>query len=209
MELARNFVDYSGGNPLALKEFGVELYGKAVKVLRGLADKFLISVCNGLVEMQDLLFTMAKEIVEATPGKYKLLSSNCEEFTSALENIEGRDKVRGIVLDMTKMEEMPLDSQAFIGMSNLRKELPTDFEPKNLIDLRLPYSKITSLWDNAQVAPKLKLHKFGGVTKREAKDEESHFLEPKKMHKPLVSAKDKNGFSKDSHSQRLLKSSNI
>ncbi|VVB08001.1 unnamed protein product [Arabis nemorensis] len=260
MELSRKFVGYTGGNPLALKEFGVELYGKdeahwetrlgtltqrvgkelrnsydklneqekdafldiayffrsqdenyirslldsfdpesteAEKVLRGLADKFLINICNGRVEMQDLLFTMAKELVdEATPGKYKLLTSNCAEFTSALENKEGREKVRGIFLDVSKMEEMPLDYQAFVGMSSLlylkvhdpdhseakcklnlpdglefpkdnilrylqwikfpRKELPSDFEPKNLIDLKLPYSKITSVWNRAQVSPNLK-----------------------------------------------------
>lgn len=95
---------------------------------------------------------------------------------------------------MSKMEEMPLDNHAFVGMSNLRylkvynslcprhgeaqcklnlpdelefpedniiryfdwinfpgKELPSHFEPKNLIDLRLPYSKITSVWSVTKV----------------------------------------------------------
>lgn len=95
---------------------------------------------------------------------------------------------------MTKMEDMPLDNNAFVGMTSLRylkvynslcpmnceawcklnlpdglefpkdnivryfhwvnfpgQELPSDFEPENLIDLRLPYSKITSVWSSAKV----------------------------------------------------------
>lgn len=31
------------------------------------------------------------------------------------------------------------------------KELPSDFDPKNLIDLRLRYSTITSVWNSAKV----------------------------------------------------------
>ncbi|CAL9241825.1 unnamed protein product [Arabidopsis halleri] len=264
MELSKKFVDYAGGNPLALKNFGKELYAKekdhwekrletltqcsnpkvreklrssydelneqqkdvfldiahffrsedekyvtslldsfdpgyaeaGKELIRGLVDKFLISVCDGRVEMHNLLLTMAKEHVGDTAGKYWLWSSNCEEFTSALSNIEGKDKVRGIIIDMSNVEEMPLDNQAFVGMSSLRylkvcdtghseaqcklnlpdvlefpkdnivrylnwvkfpgKELPSDFEPTNLIDLRLLYSKITSVWKDAKVAPELR-----------------------------------------------------
>lgn len=47
---------------------------------RDLADKFLIGVCDGRVEMHDLLFTMAKEIVEATAEKSRLLLSSCAEL---------------------------------------------------------------------------------------------------------------------------------
>lgn len=107
---------------------------------------------------------------------------------------QGKDKVRGIILDMSNMEEKPLDNQAFVSMSSLLylkvyyslcpthskagcklnlpdgiyfpkdnilrcldwmrfpgKELPSDFEPMNLIDLRLPYSKIKCVWDCAKV----------------------------------------------------------
>lgn len=31
------------------------------------------------------------------------------------------------------------------------KELPPDFRPENLIDLRLPYSKIQRIWEDAKV----------------------------------------------------------
>ncbi|CAE6218521.1 unnamed protein product [Arabidopsis arenosa] len=262
MELSRKFVDYAGGNPLALEQFGKELRGKDVvhwetrlgtlaqcsnptireklrssydelneqqkdafldiayffrsqdesyvrslldsydpesaesgQEFRDLADKFLIDVCDGRVEMHDLLFTMAKELVEATVEKSRLLLSNCAD----LPNKEGRDKVRGIVLDMSKMEEMPLKKEVFVGMSSLRylkvynslcpphsetecklnlpdglefpkdnavrylhwvkfpgTELPSDFDPNNLIDLRLPYSNIITVWSRYKVAPNLK-----------------------------------------------------
>ncbi|VVB08004.1 unnamed protein product [Arabis nemorensis] len=261
MEMSRKFLDYAGGNPLALLAFGEELKEKeegqwkarlgtltkvsneeirrvlrnsfendldekqkdaildivcffrsenencvtslldsvdphesveAGREVRDLVDKFFIHVSNGRVEMHELLFTMGKELVEATTWKYCM-------STNALRNKEGREMVRGIALDMTKMEEMPLDNQAFIGMCNLRylkvynslcsrnceakcklnlpdglefpkdniirylhwvhfpeQELPSDFEPKNLIDLRLPYSKITRLWSGVKVTPNLK-----------------------------------------------------
>lgn len=106
-----------------------------------------------------------------------------------LLDLQGRDQVRGIFIDMSNMKEMPLDNQAFVDMSSLRylkvnnalrpqcklnlpddlvfpknniirfldwmnfpvKELPSDFEPKNLIVLRLPYSKIISVWNCAKV----------------------------------------------------------
>lgn len=115
----------------------------------------------------------------------------CNNFLYLLLDEQGKDKVRGIIIDMSNVEEMPLDNQAFVGMSSLRylkvcdtghseaqcklnlpdvlefpkdnivrylnwvkfpgKELPSDFEPTNLIDLRLPYSKITSVWKDAKV----------------------------------------------------------
>lgn len=156
MELYKKFMVYADGNPLALKNFGKELYGKekdewenrygtltqrsnpkireklricydelneqqkyvfldiayffrsedenyvtslldsfdpesaeaGKELIRGLAEKFLISVCDGRVEMHNLLLTMAKELVGATAGKYWLWRSNCEEFSSALKNRE-------------------------------------------------------------------------------------------------------------------------
>ncbi|EOA18839.1 hypothetical protein CARUB_v10007461mg [Capsella rubella] len=188
MELSRKFVNYAGGNPLALEEFGKELSGKDevhwetrlgtlaqcsnpkireklgicydelneqqknafldiayffrsqdesyVRSLldsydlesaelgqefRDLSHKFLIGVCDGRVEMHNLLFTMAKEIVEATAEKSRLLLSSCAEITNALGlKKDGKDKVRGIIIDMSNMEEMPLKKNALVGMSCLR-----------------------------------------------------------------------------------------
>ncbi|CAN8267458.1 unnamed protein product [Cochlearia groenlandica] len=263
MELSRKFVDYAGGNPLALKEFGEELCGKSEdhwetrlgtltqsigkklricfdelndqekdvfldiahffisqdesyvrslldsfdpnesteggKELKSLADKFLISLCDGRVGMHELLLTMAKELTETSGGKYLLFSSNSNDITKGFETLKEKEKVRGVIFDISEMKERPLDYQAFVGMIDLRfikvyssifpkdceapcklnlpeelefpkdnivryfewmkfpsNELPTELEPNNLIDLRLPYSNITSVWKCAKVTPKLK-----------------------------------------------------
>ncbi|KFK24061.1 hypothetical protein AALP_AAs46094U000400 [Arabis alpina] len=261
MELSRKFVDYAGGNPLALKAFGAELCGKdkgcwearlktlttrsnskimkklrisydelnelqkdafldilcffrsqdenyirslldsfdpesreAGREIRDLADKFFIRVFDGRVEMHNLLYTLGSELVETTAGKSRLLLSKDAELADLQRKNKERDRVRGIVLDMSKMEETQLENQAFVDMSSLRylkvydpghsecklnipdgiefpkenivryldwmkfprKKIPSHFEPANLIDLRLPFSKITSIWNCAKVTPKLK-----------------------------------------------------
>ncbi|KAF8117269.1 hypothetical protein N665_0012s0269 [Sinapis alba] len=173
---------------------------KAGKEFRELVDKFLIGLSDGRVEMNNLLLTMAMELVETSGGKYLLLPSHfAGTNTDSLKNREGNDKVRGLILDMSNLEQKSLDNQAFVSMSSLLylkvyyslcsshskagcklnlpdgisfpkdnilryldwmrfpgKELPSDFEPTNLIDLRLPYSKINRVWNCAKVAPKLK-----------------------------------------------------
>lgn len=156
LELSRKYVDYTGGNPLALEAFGEEIRGKDEdhwearlrtlskvssekigKVLRTcfdglnqkqkdafldiaiffrskdddyiksllesfdpdtskagnnfreLLDKFLIGVSDGRVEMNNLLLTMAMELVEASGGKYLLLpSDSAGSNTDALKNKE-------------------------------------------------------------------------------------------------------------------------
>ncbi|ESQ39631.1 hypothetical protein EUTSA_v10000751mg [Eutrema salsugineum] len=187
MELLRKFLDYAGGNPLALKAYGGELKGKEedqweerlgtltqilnpeirkeLKIsydelnseqkdalleiacffrsqdedyittlldsfhqesakgsteIRDLEEKFLIRVYDGRVEMQDLWLTMCKELVGTSEGKYWLFPSKIAESTDALKTKEGKEEVRGVTIDMSKMDEKPLDNQAFIGMSNLR-----------------------------------------------------------------------------------------
>ncbi|CAN8258027.1 unnamed protein product [Cochlearia groenlandica] len=172
---------------------------EAVREVKDLVDKFLIHISEGRVEMHNLLFTMGKELVETSTRKYWVLSSNHELSMNALRKKKGREEVRGVVIDMSKMEEMPLSNQIFVGMSNLRyikvynsqshdlfetncklnlpdgiefpkdnilrclhwvnflgEELPSDFEPNNLIDLWMPYNNITRLWDCDKVALKLK-----------------------------------------------------
>lgn len=129
-----------------------------------------------------------------TMGEFYIYICACNNLFLFSLDQQGRDQVRGIIVDMSEMEEMPLDNQAFVGMSSLRyikvynslyprhcearcklnlpdelefpkdnivryldwmnfpeKELPSDFEPKNLIDLRLPYSKIISVWNCVKV----------------------------------------------------------
>lgn len=55
---------------------------EAGREVRDLVDKFLIHISNGRVEMHDLLFTMGKELVEATTSEYW----NCSVTTDALRS---------------------------------------------------------------------------------------------------------------------------
>lgn len=60
---------------------------KAGKQFRELVDKFLIGVSDGRVEMDNLLLTMAMELVETSGGKYLLLPSpSAGSTTDALKN---------------------------------------------------------------------------------------------------------------------------
>ncbi|KAL1212249.1 Inactive disease resistance protein RPS4 [Cardamine amara subsp. amara] len=269
VEMSKKFVDYAGGNPLALEELGKEICGtdedhwqkrletlphrcnenirrnlkisyddltgkqkhafldiacffrseeedyvrvlldsydtnsgEAAREVRDLADKFLISISAGRIEMHNILCTMGKEIdssVENNLGKSRLW--DFEDACRALLFKEGTNHARGIFLDTSKIPKgISLQKTALMEMPNLRyvkifdsrcprqcevveckvylpeklefrnlneirylhwlkfplKKLPADFNPENLIDLRLPYSKITRVWKGIKGIPKLK-----------------------------------------------------
>ncbi|CAH8333540.1 unnamed protein product [Eruca vesicaria subsp. sativa] len=258
MRLAREFVDYSRGHPLALKVLGGELLTKdeaywesklgelakspisniihnvlrssyddlskhqkelfldvacffrsedeyhvsclldsSMSEIRHLADKFLINICGGRLEVNDLMYTFAMGL-ESQSSTENLASGrrlfNHGEIIAILLN----KAVRGIFLDMSEVpRKMSLSSDTFKYMGDLKylkifnssfpkegeatcnlyfrdglkfqleeirylhwlkfplKKLPEDFNPKNLIDLNLPYSRIEQVWDGEKNAPKL------------------------------------------------------
>uniref|UniRef100_A0A1J3CS75 ADP-ribosyl cyclase/cyclic ADP-ribose hydrolase n=2 Tax=Noccaea caerulescens TaxID=107243 RepID=A0A1J3CS75_NOCCA len=265
MKMSREFVDYAGGNPLALRVLGRELLGKGVDFWRArldtlakhpnktiqdilkisydelseeekdvfldiacffrsedeyytrslldsgdheaaseitdLAYKFLISFSGGRVEMHDLLHTFAMEICSlansaTNPNKCRLWNVN--GIIAALHDKMETKTVRGISLDLSQVTNMPLESLVFAKMCNLRylkfysstcprecegdcklnfpdglslplkevryldwlkyplEELPSDFNPKDLVDIKLPYSKIKQVWKGSKDTPKLK-----------------------------------------------------
>ncbi|KAF8107623.1 hypothetical protein N665_0119s0084 [Sinapis alba] len=53
--------------------------------------------------------------------------------------------------------ELPLEEVRYLHWLNFPKdELPQDFIPKNLVDLKLPYSKIKQIWNDEKAVPKLR-----------------------------------------------------
>ncbi|KAH0869130.1 hypothetical protein HID58_076152 [Brassica napus] len=266
IEMSKMFVEYAGGNPLALQELGNELCGEneahwrrrletlphccnenigrelrisyddltqmqkhafldiacffrseeedyvqhlldtnsgeaGSEVIRDLADKFMINISAGRVDMHNLFCTLGKEIgssVEKNLGKSRLW--NREDAREALVLKKGTVSARGVFLDMSKIGKgIALERKALIKMPNLRylkifdsgcprqcepvdgkvnlpeglefplkeirylhwlkfplEELPPDFNPENLIDLRLPYSKIKRVWRETKDTPNLK-----------------------------------------------------
>ncbi|KAG2331536.1 hypothetical protein Bca52824_002716 [Brassica carinata] len=169
--------------------------GDGTSVIKDLADKFLIEITSGRVEMHGLLYTLGKNL--ASQNQWRLL--NQQDIIQALEKkLDFAGAVRGIFLDMSEVSVARASGQKpFHGMKELRylklytsctrfpeldsklnfpeglefsleevryfhwhkfplKELPEDFTPKNLIDLKLPYSNIIRLWDSSNDVPNLR-----------------------------------------------------
>uniref|UniRef100_A0A1J3JNI6 ADP-ribosyl cyclase/cyclic ADP-ribose hydrolase n=1 Tax=Noccaea caerulescens TaxID=107243 RepID=A0A1J3JNI6_NOCCA len=167
--------------------------------IKDLEDRFLINICGGRVEVNDLMYTLAMGLESSseysTSGRRLF---NHGEIISILRNKPEATKVRGIFLDMSEVpRKMSLGSDTFKDMNDLRylkffnssfpkdneakcnlifpnglkftlqeirylhwlkfplKILPQDFNPKNLIDLKLPYSHIEQLWDREKDISKL------------------------------------------------------
>ncbi|XP_019095941.1 PREDICTED: uncharacterized protein LOC104760394 isoform X3 [Camelina sativa] len=170
---------------------------EAVSEVRDLADKFLITISDGRVEMHDQLYTLGKDL--GSPGQHRLC--NDKDIINKVTKMKQAEanNVRGIFLDMSQIREsIALERMTFTDMRNLlylkiydsycpRKckadcnlyfpdglefhmeevrylhwvkfplqELPPDFRPENLVDLRLPYSKIERVWEGLKDTPRLK-----------------------------------------------------
>ncbi|KAF3592482.1 hypothetical protein DY000_02024515 [Brassica cretica] len=177
MRLAREFVDYSRGHPLALKVLGGELLTKDeaywvsklgelakspisktihnvlrssyddlskhhkdlfldvacffrsedeyhvsclldssvqgnVSEIRHLADKFLITICGGRLELNDLMYTFAMGLESQSSSENSASGRrlfNHGEIIAILLNKAKATKVRGIFLDMSDVGKMSLD----------------------------------------------------------------------------------------------------
>ncbi|KAL0693393.1 hypothetical protein Bca4012_060573 [Brassica carinata] len=188
-KLAKEFVDYSRGHPLALKELGRELLGKDkayweskletlakspisntiqdvlrtpyddlskhhkdlfldvarffrfedgyhvrslldssvhenVSEIRNLADKFLINICGGRLEVNDLMYTFAMGL-ESQPSSENSTSGrrlfNHRDIITILRNNEEATKIRGMFLDMSEIpKKISLGSDTFKEMNDLR-----------------------------------------------------------------------------------------
>ncbi|XP_024004743.1 disease resistance protein RPS4 [Eutrema salsugineum] len=87
-----------------------------------------------LTEMRDLRYL-------------KFYSSHCPRECEPKENVHIPEK----------QLELPLEEvRCFHWLKYPIDELPQGFIPKNLVDLKLHYSKITKIWKDEQVAPKLR-----------------------------------------------------
>lgn len=76
----------------------------------------------------------------------KFYSSHCPQECEPKENIHIPDGL-----------ELPLEEVRCLHWLNFPEdELPQCFKPKNLVDLKLPYSKIKQIWNDERDVPKLK-----------------------------------------------------
>uniref|UniRef100_A0A0D3AU96 ADP-ribosyl cyclase/cyclic ADP-ribose hydrolase n=1 Tax=Brassica oleracea var. oleracea TaxID=109376 RepID=A0A0D3AU96_BRAOL len=168
-----------------------------VSEVRDLANKFLITISDSRIIMNDMMYTFGKDL--GSPRWLRLW--NYEDFINKSKTMKKSkvNNVRGIFLDMSKLKKsIHLESSIFINMLNLRylkiydsccarkcipnrklylyngikfplkevrclhwvqfplEEIPLDFKPENLVDLRLPYSKIERIWKGVKDTPRLK-----------------------------------------------------
>ncbi|XP_044470072.1 disease resistance protein RPP2B-like [Mangifera indica] len=188
--------------------------------IKVLIERCLITTSFDTITMHDLLEQMGREIVRQesidNPGERSHLWDH-EDIFSVLKNNTGTRAIRSICLDMSKVEKLHLDPEAFNNMQNLRflkfygfehgknvpesnssallhilrwlkrensndgkvhgfeklkfdfhpiryfcfhgypdKSLPSNFNPKNLVALYMPNSKVEKLWTGNQVLVNLK-----------------------------------------------------
>ncbi|CAL9241831.1 unnamed protein product [Arabidopsis halleri] len=148
---------------------------QAPREITDLSHKFFISISGGRVEMHDLLHTFAMELCSLTAcgvNQEKLRLWNEKSIIAALHGEMETKTVRGISLNISACPlecegdcklnfpdglSFPLKEVRYLDWLKFPlEELPSDFTPENLIDLKLPYSKIIQVWKVSKDTPKLK-----------------------------------------------------
>ncbi|RID45130.1 hypothetical protein BRARA_I01878 [Brassica rapa] len=149
---------------------------EAMSPVKALTNKFLINTCDGRVGMHDLLYTYSRELDSKGAGNVrgifldlcevkgemsldkdyftnmgnlrylKFYNSHCPQECKTNNKINIPD---GLNLPLKKIRclhwlKFPLE------------ELPNDFNPLNLVDLKLPYSEIQRLWEGDKDTSSLK-----------------------------------------------------
>ncbi|KAJ4722982.1 Disease resistance protein (TIR-NBS-LRR class) family [Melia azedarach] len=114
---------FKGTNENLVIEF-LEASGFSAKIgMSVLIDKCLITVSNHMITMHELLQEMGKEIIRQEslddPGKRSRLW-NHEDIYEVLTYNTGTQAIQGISLDMSKIEEISLNSNVFKKMRKLR-----------------------------------------------------------------------------------------
>ncbi|KAL6213624.1 hypothetical protein ACLB2K_013071 [Fragaria x ananassa] len=102
------------------------------------------------ISMHNLLEQMGKDIARQESleaGECRRVWFHKDVFLILTEN-SGTHKIEGIMVKFPKPVEIPLNAKSFSGMRNLKCELksfPSNFQPKELTVLNMPYSCITQL----------------------------------------------------------------
>ncbi|KAK4269588.1 hypothetical protein QN277_022726 [Acacia crassicarpa] len=91
--------------------------------LRTLMDKALITIHNVVVQMHDLIQSMAFEIVRQeclTNPERRSRLWNPNEIYDVLKHNRGSDAIQGISLDLSQIRDLQLSADTFRKMTNLR-----------------------------------------------------------------------------------------
>ncbi|KAL5541477.1 hypothetical protein UlMin_009187 [Ulmus minor] len=155
---------------------------KSIIAITVLVHKSLITIDqDGLIRMHDLIQEMGWEIVRQSTKKLGKPSRlwTAEDVSNVLENNRGTEAIEGIYLPwIEEDEELYLRPGVFEEMLKVYidgdlkylpnclrylhwecypgKSLPSNFKPRNLIELHMPNSKLEQLWDGVQKLGSLK-----------------------------------------------------
>ncbi|ONI06691.1 hypothetical protein PRUPE_5G074700 [Prunus persica] len=168
--------------------------------IKVLIDKSLLVINeHNMLTMHDLLEDMGKEIVRqespTEPGERSRLWFH-EDVYHVLTEQTGSTKVRGILINMPKKNDISMSAEAFSRMKNLRylinlnasltgnidlpnelrllnwyryplQSLPSNFHPKKLVALKMPSSNISRLESGSMKLGTLTSMDFFGCDKLE------------------------------------------
>ncbi|CAH8278235.1 unnamed protein product, partial [Arabidopsis lyrata] len=120
----------------------------------GLIDESLIDPLENKIEMSNVFQDMGRFVVceeSKEPGKRSRLW-DANEIANVLTSNSGTEAVEGIFLDMSDL------TSTATPLGKLPSEIvaPRSFNPKNLVELNMPNSKMEKLWKGTKNLEKLK-----------------------------------------------------
>ncbi|KAF8084565.1 hypothetical protein N665_0712s0011 [Sinapis alba] len=118
--------------------------GDGTSVIKDLTDKFLIQISHGRVEMHGLMYNLGKNIASQNQWRLWKQQDIIQELEKKLlSELDSK-------LNFPEGLKFSLEELRYLHWHKFPlKELPEDFTPNNLIDLKLPYSNIIRLWDSS------------------------------------------------------------
>ncbi|XP_033141416.1 protein VARIATION IN COMPOUND TRIGGERED ROOT growth response isoform X2 [Brassica rapa] len=141
---------YFNGGKVAYMKLLLADSGLSVNVgLENLADKSLIHVREGRVEMHGLLKKMGKKVVRLEKPENREFLEDSQDIFDVLTKGIGTEKVLSISLNISTIEELHVHENAFKRMRNLRFLKVLGSDESGTMKLRIPksfdYSKLKLL----------------------------------------------------------------
>ncbi|KFK34401.1 hypothetical protein AALP_AA5G140300 [Arabis alpina] len=183
MKLSKEFVHYARGHPLALQLLGVDLKGKdedhwktKLATLAQSSSSSIRDVLQGqhrLWHIKDITDVL-NNIEEGAEVRGIFLNMNEMEREMCLDSctFESMHDLRYLkiysshcpqqcksnsMINLPDGLNLPLEKVRYLHWVEFPlKEIPPDFNPHNLVDLKLPYSKIEQIWSDDKDTSKLK-----------------------------------------------------
>lgn len=105
-------------------------------------------------DIRGMFLDMSEEVNKTSLGKDAFLGMDNLRYLKFYNSSIPQEYEDDCKLIFPDGLDLPLQEIRYLHWLKFPKEeLPQDFNPKNLIDLKLPHSKIKRLWDGVKVRP--------------------------------------------------------